>query len=104
MMWRRPIWKHLLTGGYWQAWPISLLSSASQKPDEKPFSLKVNVDLVILNVAVVDEKGANVTALRKEDFAVYEDDVEQEDPTFCRSRPHFIWYLLWIPASAHAPA
>jgi Ca-activated chloride channel family protein len=56
----------------------ALLSSASQKPDEKPFSLKVNVDLVILNVAVVDEKGANVTALRKEDFAVYEDDVEQE--------------------------
>jgi Ca-activated chloride channel family protein len=80
MMRRRPIWKHLLTGiGVLVGTGLSaLLSSASQKPDEKPFSLKVNVDLVILNVAVVDEKGANVTALRKEDFAVYEDDVEQE--------------------------
>jgi VWFA-related protein len=80
MMWRRPIWKHLLTGiGVLAGTGLSaLLPSASQKPDEKPFSLKVNVDLVILNVAVVDEKGANVTALRKEDFAVYEDDVEQE--------------------------
>jgi Ca-activated chloride channel family protein len=80
MTWRRPIWKHLLTGiGVLVGTGLSaLLSSASQKPDERPFSLKVNVDLVILNVAVVDEKGANVTALRKEDFAVYEDDVEQE--------------------------
>jgi len=53
--------------------------SAEQKSD---FSLKVNVDLVVLNVAVVDEKGANVTSLRKEDFAVYEDGVKQEVSDF----------------------
>jgi len=52
---------------------------AEQKSD---FSLKVNVDLVILNVAVVDEKGANVTSLRKEDFAIYEDGVKQEVSDF----------------------
>src|SRR5215813_1251241 len=52
---------------------------AEQKSD---FSLKVNVDLVVLNVAVVDEKGANVTSLRKEDFAVYEDGVKQEVSDF----------------------
>jgi Ca-activated chloride channel homolog len=34
--------------------------------------------LAILNVAVTDEKGANVTSLRKKDFEVYEDDVRQE--------------------------
>ena len=51
---------------------------AEQKPESPPFTLKVDVDLVILNVAVVDDKGANVTHLRKEDFVVYEDDVEQE--------------------------
>ncbi len=55
--------------------------TAEQRPDQ-PFSLKVNVDLVILNVSVVDEKGANVTPLRKEDFSVYEDDVNQEVSDF----------------------
>jgi Ca-activated chloride channel homolog len=56
--------------------------SADQRPDESPFSLRVDVDLVILNVAVTDEKGVNVTSLRKEDFEVYEDDVKQEVSDF----------------------
>lgn len=55
---------------------------ADQRPDDSPFSLRVDVDLVILNVAVTDEKGANVTSLRKEDFEVYEDDVKQEVSDF----------------------
>ena len=38
--------------------------------------------MVILSVAVIDEKGANVTSLRKEDFEVYEDDVKQEVSDF----------------------
>ncbi len=54
--------------------------AAEQRPES--FSLKVNVDLVVLNVSVVDEKGTNVTSLRKEDFAVYEDDVQQEVSDF----------------------
>ena len=53
-------------------------TGTDQRPDESPFSLRVDVDLVILNVAVTDEKGVNVTSLRKEDFEVYEDDVKQE--------------------------
>jgi Ca-activated chloride channel family protein len=36
----------------------------------------------MLNVAVTDEKGANVTSLRKEDFEVYEDDIKQEVSDF----------------------
>ncbi len=59
-----------------------VLGSGEQRAEGPSFSLKVNVDLVILNVAVVDEKGANVTSLRKEDFVVYEDDVEQEVSDF----------------------
>jgi Ca-activated chloride channel homolog len=55
---------------------------ADQGPDDSAFSLRVDVDLVILNVAVTDEKGANVTSLRKEDFEVYEDDVKQEVSDF----------------------
>jgi Ca-activated chloride channel family protein len=55
---------------------------ADQRPDDSQFSLRVDVDLVILNVAVTDEKGMNVTSLRKEDFEVYEDDVKQEVSDF----------------------
>jgi len=56
--------------------------AADQRSEESAFSLKVDVDLVILSVAVTDEKGANVTSLRKEDFEVYEDDVKQEVSDF----------------------
>jgi Ca-activated chloride channel homolog len=58
------------------------LKGANQRPDDSPFSLRVDVDLVILNVAVTDEKGVNVTSLRKEDFEVYEDDVKQDVSDF----------------------
>lgn len=51
-------------------------------PQERPFSIKVDVDLVVLNVTVLDEKGTNVTTLKQQDFVVYEDDVEQEISSF----------------------
>jgi Ca-activated chloride channel family protein len=54
----------------------------STPAQERPFSLKVDVDLVVLNVTVLDEKGTNVTNLKRNDFAVYEDDVEQEISSF----------------------
>ena len=54
----------------------------NQKQEEGPFSLRVDVDLVVLNLTVVDENGANVTNLKKEDFTVYEDGVEQEVSSF----------------------
>jgi len=62
--------------------PLNLHAAAPQRPESPPFSLKVEVDLVILNVAVLDEKGANVTSLQKGDFVVYEDDVEQQVSDF----------------------
>jgi len=61
---------------------LGIEAADAQTSDRSPFSLKVHVDLVILNVAVVDEKGANVTSLRKQDFIVYEDDVEQHVADF----------------------
>ena len=56
--------------------------SEQAKPEEKPFAIKVDVNLVVLNVTVLDEKGTNVTALKREDFVVYEDDTEQEISNF----------------------
>src|SRR5207249_4340353 len=65
---------------------LPVLSNASkgadQRPDDSPFSLRVDVDLVILSVAVIDEKGASVTSLRKEDFEIYEDNIKQEVSDF----------------------
>jgi Ca-activated chloride channel homolog len=52
------------------------------KTKEEPFSLKVNVDLVVLNLTVMDENGANITSLKQEDFSIYEDEVKQEISTF----------------------
>ena len=57
-------------------------TSEQAKPEEKPFAIKVDVNLVVLNVTVLDEKGTNVTTLKREDFAVYEDDTEQEIANF----------------------
>lgn len=56
--------------------------SEAPKQEDKPFLLKVDVDLVVLNVTILDEKGANVTNLKQEDFTVFEDDVEQEISSF----------------------
>jgi Ca-activated chloride channel family protein len=56
--------------------------SEQAKPEEKPFAIKVDVNLVVLNVTVLDEKGTNVTTLKREDFVVYEDDTEQEIANF----------------------
>ena len=47
--------------------------SEQAKPEEKPFAIKVDVNLVVLNVTVLDEKGTNVTTLKREDFVVYEE-------------------------------
>ena len=43
-----------------------------------PYTLAVDVDLVNVNVVVTDTKGRYLTQLRKEDFRIYEDRVEQQ--------------------------
>jgi len=68
----------------WGGAAFSLSEKAPEqlKPEDKPFLLKVDVDLVVLNVTILDDKGVNVTNLKQEDFAVFEDDVEQEISSF----------------------
>jgi len=66
--------------------PVILFSQESTPPkassDEPSFSLKVNVDLVVLSVTVEDGQGRNVTHLNKEDFSVYEDGTLQNVAEF----------------------
>jgi Ca-activated chloride channel homolog len=47
-----------------------------------PYSLSVDVDLVLLNVTVLDRKGHPVSGLKPENFHVYEDGVLQQIRSF----------------------
>lgn len=49
-------------------------SAASQQPD----GIRVNVDLVLVPVTVLDPRGIMVTGLERKHFRVFEDGVEQE--------------------------
>jgi Ca-activated chloride channel family protein len=64
------------------------------KNEEQPFSLEVNVDLVILNATVVDGKGNYVTGLKKEDFRLYEDEELQDISVFMPVEAPFQLVLL----------
>ncbi len=56
-----------------ESWPAA---------QEDPMHLRVNVDLVQLNVAVTNNKGEYVTGLRPEDFLITEDKIPQKISTF----------------------
>jgi Ca-activated chloride channel family protein len=52
-------------------------TSPSQSLPAKPFTMKVNVDMVVLRATVQDRKNILVSGLSKDDFQVYEDGVLQ---------------------------
>lgn len=56
---------------------LCLLSFSALSAQEPPYTLRVEVRLVSLDVAVVDARGRFVRGLEKENFRVYEDEVEQ---------------------------
>jgi len=53
-----------------------------EQTEQSPFSLRVPVNVVIVNAAVVDDTGRPVTDLKAEDFRVYEDGKLQRIQTF----------------------
>src|ERR1700688_2796905 len=48
-------------------------SSPSRTPSADPYTLKVNVDMVVLRATAEDHRKALVSGLDKNDFQVYED-------------------------------
>src|SRR5215813_4985700 len=54
----------------------------AQDDQSKNRVLRVNVSLVLLNVAVTDDKGNYVTGLRPSDFQVFEDGIPQKIANF----------------------
>jgi len=66
---------------------VSLLSfdtaqEAPKKTKDSDYTLSVNVNLVTLHVSVFDEKDRLIKDLKKEDFSVFEDKVQQDVSLF----------------------
>ena len=64
---------------------ILLIGVASVSAQDSPFTLKVDVSVVSVDVAVFDKSGSPVTGLGRQDFEIYEDGVRQEIRTFASS-------------------
>ncbi len=63
-------------------------------PNQQDPALKVEVDLVSLSVLVTDQDGQAVTGLKKEDFKVYENKVEQPVSFFSSDEAPVSWGLV----------
>jgi VWFA-related protein len=64
--------------------PLAVLSQGlpGTAPTDKPFTVFVDVDLVLFNVTVFDDKNRLITGLTSQNFRVYEDNREQEIRSF----------------------
>ena len=63
-------------------------------PKQAPSTIKVDTDLVLLNVAVADQKGEAVTGLERADFKVFEDGVEHSINFFSLEKAPVSWALV----------
>ena len=61
---------------------LSLGPTFQGAQEQAPATFRVEVNLVLLNVAVTDNKGNYVSGLKPWDFEIYEDDVRQYLATF----------------------
>src|SRR5271165_4824539 len=66
----------------WLLVGLFLGSGAWTAAQNDPAQIRVNVNLVQLNVAVTDNKGNYVTGLRPQDFIVTEDRIPEKIATF----------------------
>ena len=61
---------------------MTIAIGALAQPAQEPFTVKVDVELVTVDVVVSDAAGRSVTTLTKDDFEVYEDGKLQEIRSF----------------------
>lgn len=64
--------------------PILLLATPLTAQVQEPFSIAVDLNLVVLHASVHDRKGHDVVNLREQDFALYEDGTRQTIRLFRR--------------------
>ncbi len=66
----------------WIVFPAVLLVAAQQGDDEEPFTIAIDVDLVVLQVTVTDDEGRYVPGLEPGDFQIHEDGRPEEIKLF----------------------
>jgi Ca-activated chloride channel family protein len=64
------------------------------EPSQTRGALKVAVDLVLLDVSVADQKGRPIRNLDRDQFAVYEDKIEQPISYFSQEESPVTWGLV----------
>jgi len=57
---------------------LQIAAVAQNKTDDEDDVIKVDTNLVVLNVAVTDSKGNSVTGLKRADFKLFDNGVEQD--------------------------
>ena len=68
-----------------ELWAQAPASAGRPRPPEQgEFTLKVDVNMVLVEATVRDDKGRIVNDLKREDFRVFEDGVEQQITYFSR--------------------
>jgi len=72
----------------------ALLARAQQTPPQDDDTVRVDTNLIILNVGVADRRGAPVLNLSQSDFSVYEDGVRQQIVSFEPAAAPFSLVLL----------
>jgi len=74
--------------------PLPLDGQRELAPQQEPSTIKVDTDLVLLNVAVTDQKGQAVTGLERAHFKVFEDGTEQTLSFFSLEKVPVSWGLV----------
>ncbi len=103
-----PKLKLLLTGTVVTLFIVTgcLIAAQTNKPattppkSERPESIRVNVELVNVAFSARDKKGKLVNDLSKEDFKIFENNVEQNSTNFSRETDLPLAIALLIDASA----
>lgn len=74
--------------------PLPLAGQRELAPQQEPSAIRVETDLVLLNVMVADQKGQAITSLKKEHFKVLEDGAEQSISFFSLEKVPVSWGLV----------
>src|SRR5712671_1498212 len=96
----KPIHRNIAVGTFfclifphcWLALSLDRITSRQQQDDEEV--VRVNSDVVVLNVTVTDASGKFVSGLTKKDFRIFEDSAEQRISSFGAEETPFAAAIL----------
>lgn len=87
------------TKSYSESFPQSqVINTEENKPEEKPQTdddeIIINTELVLIPVQVADKKGKSVTDLKRYEFKIFENGIEQEIEYFSKQEQPFTVALI----------